>query len=232
MKRLLTILLLLIAVFTLTACEADKSTDAYRFKEEYEALNGEDNGNGKEIRTIEISEDNPFVYATSDEIVEKMNNKESFVVYFGFAKCPWCRSMIEQLIKSAKDNNIKTIYYVDVLEIRDTYAFNDNGELEKTKDGTEGYMTLIDKMQDVLSDYTLTKEDGEKVLVGEKRIYAPNVVAVVDGNAEKMVEGISDGLEDPYSELTEDMKKDSYNSFKCLWECINNGANVCQKNAC
>lgn len=232
MKRLFTILLLLIALFTLTACGVDKSTDAYRFKEEYEALNGEDNGNGKEIRTIEISEDNPFVYATSDEIVEKMNNKESFVVYFGFAKCPWCRSMIEQLIKSAKDNNIKTIYYVDVLEIRDTYAFNDNGELEKTKDGTEGYMTLIDKMQDVLSDYTLTKEDGEEVLVGEKRIYAPNVVAVVDGNAEKMVEGISDGLEDPYSELTEDMKKDSYNSFKCLWECINNGANVCQKNAC
>jgi len=232
MKRLLTILILFIAVFTLTACGVDKSTDAYKFKEEYESLNGEDNGNGQEIRTITIPEDNPFVYASTDDIVEKMENKESFVVYFGFAKCPWCRSMIEQLIKSAKDNNIKTIYYVDVLEVRDTYQVDENGVVQLTKEGTDGYMMLIDKMQDVLSDYTLTDANGESVLVGEKRIYAPNIVAVVDGNAEKMVEGISEELEDPYSELTDKMKKDSYNSFKCLWECINNGAKVCKKNAC
>ena len=47
-----------------------------------------------------------------------------------------------------------------------------------------------------------------------------------------MVEGISEDLEDPNSELTDKMKKDSYNSFKCLWECIKDGSNVCQKNAC
>ena len=233
MKKVLITILAVLLVFTLTACDkVDKSKDAYQFKEEYESLNGEDNGNGKTIRTITIDEQNPFVYQTSDEIAKRMDNKESFVVYFGFAKCPWCRSMIEQLIRSAKDNNIDTIYYVDVLEIRDTYQINDEGEVTLTKDGTEGYMSLIDKMGNVLSDYTLTNEDGESVSVGEKRIYAPNVVAVVNGKAEKMVEGISEKLEDPYSELTDEMKEESYNSFKCLWTCLAEGSNTCQKNAC
>ena len=139
MKKFLTLLLIVTLVLTLTACTKEtKTSDAKQFKEEYESLNGEDNGNGKKIRTITISEDNPFVYASTDEIAKKMEDNESFIVYFGFAKCPWCRSMIEQLIKSAKDNNIDTIYYVDVLEIRDTYQIDDNGEVQLTKEGTEG----------------------------------------------------------------------------------------------
>ena len=232
MKKVFLVLALLLLVVSVTACKADKSSDAYQFKEEYESLNGEDNGNGKTIRTISIPEDNPFVYKSSDDIVKMIENKETFVVYFGFAKCPWCRSMIEQLIKSAKDNNIDTIYYVDVLEIRDTYQVNEEGEAVKTQDGTTGYNSLIELIGDVLSDYNLTDADGNKVEVGEKRIYAPNVVVVVNGKAEKMVEGISEKLEDPYSKLTDEMKEESYNSFKCLWECINKGANICQKNAC
>ena len=32
--------------------------------------------------------------------------------------------------------------------------------------------------------------------------------------------------------LTEEMLEESYNSFNCLWDCIKNGGNVCQKNMC
>ena len=233
MKKIGILLLSIVLLLTVTSCDkVDKSTDAYRFKEEYESINGEDNGHGKVNRTVEISAENPMVYASSDEIVEKMNQKESFIVYFGFASCPWCRSMIEQLIKSAKDNHIETIYYVDVLNIRDQYKLDEEGTPQKTNEGTEGYNSLIERMENVLSDYTLKNEDNEEIAVGEKRIYAPNVVAVVDGKAEKMVEGISEQLEDPYAELTEEMLKESYNSFHCLWDCIENGSNMCQKNAC
>ena len=93
MKRIGSLILIGLLLVTLTACEQklDPGKDAIRFKQEYEALNGEENGNGKNYRVVEIDENNPFVYATTDEIVEKINNKESFVVYFGFAKCPWCR---------------------------------------------------------------------------------------------------------------------------------------------
>ena len=233
MKKSITIILIGCIVLSMVGCEKeDKTTDAYKFKEEYESLNGEKSSSGKIMRTISIPKDNPMKYATAEEIVEKIENKETFVVYFGFAKCPWCRSMIEQLIQSAKDNNVKEIYYVDVLEIRDTYQLEEDGTISKTKDGTESYTTLLEKIGDVLSDYTLTDENEQKILVGEKRIYAPNVVVIVKGTAEKMVEGTSEKLKDPYEELTEEMKKESYNSFKCLWECIEEGANICRKNAC
>ncbi len=233
MKKLITMILVIILLVTVTACDkVDKSSDAYRFKEEYESLNGKDNGNGKTIRTITIPDKNPIKYASTDEIIEKMNQQESFVVYFGFAECPWCRSMIEQLLESAEDHDIDTIYYVYVLNIRDQFQIDDEGVPRRTNEGTEGYRSLIVKMENVLSDYTLKDKEGNEISVGEKRIYAPNVVAVVNGTAEKMVEGISEQLTDPYAELTDKMKKESYNSFNCLWECINNGANMCQKNTC
>lgn len=232
MKKLITIFLLLVMTITMTGCnkKENKQTDGYKFKEEYMSVNGLENASGKKNREVTIDEKNPMVYSTAEEIADKIENKETFVVYFGFPTCPWCRSMIEQLLKCAKDNNQEKIYYVDVQEIRDKYSLNDEGELEKTEEGSEGYNRLIELMKDVLSDYTLTDENGNSKSTGEKRIYAPNVVAVVNGKPEKMVEGTSSKLEDPYAELTEEMKEESYSSLKCIFECLEK--NVCKKNAC
>ena len=232
MKGFMKIFLILIISILVIGCTKEEiSSDAKKFKDEYEALNNTENNYGKTNRTVSIQEDNPIVYKTAEEIVDKINNKETFVVYFGFPSCPWCRSMIEELIKSAKDNNQEKIYYVDVYEIRDTFELNEEGMPEKTKEGTSGYNELISLMSDVLSDYTLTNDAGEEINVGEKRIFAPNVVAVVSGKAEKMIEGTATNLEDPYGELTDEMKEESYNSMKCLWECLND-VPVCKKNAC
>ncbi len=200
-----------------------KKTDAYKFKQEYESLNNEDNGNGKKYREVDIDKKNRIKYSTAKEIVEKTENNETFVVYFGFAKCPWCRSMIENLIDLSIENEID-IYYVDVLDIRDTIEYVD-GELKTTKEGDKDYMKLIELYGDVLSDYSV-KNGDEKISTGEKRIYAPNVVAVVNGEAKEMVEGVSEKLEDPYGEITEEMKKASIKQLKCIFKCINE-ANVC-----
>ena len=231
MKKIVLLIIVLLSFLLITGCEETKNVDALRFKEEYESINGQKNDYGKEIRTISIPKENPFIYQTAEEIVERINNNESFIVYFGFAKCPWCRSMIEQFIKSAKDHNIEKVYYVDVLDIRDVYKY-ENGFLEKTSEGTDGYNKLIELMKDVLSDYTLKDENNLTVEVGEKRIYAPNVVAVVNGKPTKMVEGISPSLTDPYMELTDEMLKESYDSFDCLWKCLEEEATTCQKYTC
>lgn len=228
MKKIFIVLCISLC-FLVIGCDKEQ-TDSLKFKEEYESLNGEISESGKEIRSLSIPKDNPFIYQTAEEIVERINNNESFVVYFGFAKCPWCRSVLEQFIKSAEDHNIEKIYYVDVLDIRDTYEFKDSS-LEKTKEGTPGYNELIKLMEDVLSDYTIALED-ESISTGEKRIYAPNIVAIVNGKPSKMVEGISDKLTDPYMELTEEMKKDSYNSFNCLWKCFEEEKTMCEKKTC
>lgn len=228
-KVLLTFLFLLICLSTV-AC--GKKTDAEIFKKEYETINGAKDANGNIIRTVSIPEDNPFIYQTADELADRIDKKETFVVYFGFAECPWCRSMIEQLLKSAQDNNIKTIYYVDVKDIRDEFEISESEGVVQTNTGTNGYNRLLDQLDNVLDDYYVLNDKDQKVNTKEKRIYAPNVVAIVNGKAEKLVEGLSADLKDPYAELTEEMKTESYDSFKCIWECYTSDSNTCQKSAC
>ena len=201
-------------------------SDARKFKCEYEDLNGETSKSGKEYRKVSISKKNKMVYSTAEEIVKKIDNNETFVVYFGFAACPWCRSMVANLVDMSIDKGV-TVYYVDVLEIRDTLELVD-GEVKRTKEGTKGYMELLDRLGLVLSDYSIKNEDGEEVETNEKRIYAPNVVAVVNGTAQKMVEGVSSKLTDPYHELTEEMQKESKEQLKCIFKCLEE-ANVCTK---
>ena len=232
MKKIISILLIVVLMISVTGCVISNDIkDSEKFKEEYESQNGKKSKSGKEYRKVSIAEDNPFVYTTAEDISKKMDNKETFIVYFGFSTCPWCRSIIEELIKCAKDSKVDKIYYVDVLDIRDTKELDEEGNIKTTKEGTKGYNELIDKMSNVLSDYTTTKE-GKEISLEEKRIYAPNVIAVVNGKATKLEEGISEDLKDPYMELTDEMKKYTYNSFKCIFKCLEETETVCTSKAC
>lgn len=215
LKIVLVILLLVIAIGAIVFKEVNSVTkDNLKFKKEYESINGNKSASGKTIREVNIPKNNLMEYQTAEELAKRIDNKETFVVYFGFAECPWCRSVIETLISTAKENNINKIYYVDVLEIRDIYELNDNNELSLSREGSKGYKKLLKQIGSVLEDYTLTTEDGESVKVGEKRIYAPNVVAVVNGKAKLLKTGISELETDPYMELTNSMLKDTRKQFK------------------
>ena len=227
------IIIAVLLMILLTGCgkNSKNENDALKFKKEYEAVNETISESGKQIRSLEIPKDNPFVYKTAEEIVEKIENKESFIVYFGFATCPWCRSVLEELIRVAKDQKVETIYYVDVLDIRDVMEVGEDGNITTKKQGSSGYQKLITLLTDVLEDYTLTK-DEEEIPTGEKRIYAPNVVAISKGEAKQLETGISEELTDPYGELTDSIKEYAYNKFKCLMECLEEESNTCQKNMC
>ena len=74
---------------------------------------------------LSISTENPVVYKSDTEIVDVMKNEQA-IIFFGFSKCPWCRSAIETLLKVCEQNDIKTLYYVDIYNIRDTYKINDS----------------------------------------------------------------------------------------------------------
>ena len=233
MKKFLLSLLMVIAVIGLTGCnnggdEKVVKTDAIKFKEEYESINGEELY-GKKARELTIPEKNPFVYATADEIVEMMDNDETFAVYFGFNTCPWCRAAVSTLIDVANDLGLKKVYYVDVKEIRNVLEVVD-GEVTTKKEGSKGYMKLLKKLDNVLDEYELKDEDGKEVDTKMKRIYAPNVVSVVDGKAEKMTTATSDDLENPYDELTDKIIADSYDMIECTLECVSSKNNVCDRN--
>ena len=132
-------------------------------------LNGKTNANGKEHRTVEIAKDNPIVISSAEEIIKKIENEESFYVYFGSSLCPWCRSVIEKAMEIANMNGISKIYYVDVWDkegneiLRDKYTLDDDGKAVKDIDGTEEYYKLLEYLDAVLDDYTYAanKQGGD-----------------------------------------------------------------------
>ena len=79
-KRLLFVGLIIVSLFIFSAC--GKETDAEKFKNEYESLNGTVSKSGKEVRSITIDEKNPMIYKSAEEIVEMIEKKETFVVYW------------------------------------------------------------------------------------------------------------------------------------------------------
>lgn len=209
--RIIRIIFIVVVIIcaTLYLLPSKATKDEIKFKKEYESINNKLNEKtNKKNRKVTIPEKNGIEYLTAKELLDKIDNKDTFIVYFGFADCPWCRSIIETLITTLKENGIKNIYYVDIKNIRDEYTFKNN-YLIKTKEGSKEYSKLLKKLKNVLEDYNVTDEDGNKVSTGETRIYAPNIVGIKDGKAVIMETGISDKEKNPYMKLTNSMKKDT-----------------------
>lgn len=222
-SRVFIVLVSVISLFIITACNEanknDSNESAIAFKEDYEAINGTENKNGKVHRTIKIDSNNSFVEVTAEEIVKMIENKETFYVYFGSRLCPWCRSTIEMADKISRDKDVKKIYYVDIWDdegneiLRDKYSLNDKDELILSSEGTEAYKKLIVSFDGLLDDYTLTDSKNNSVKVGEKRIYAPNYFYVENGVAERITTGISELQKDSREELTEEILADEEKQF-------------------
>lgn len=230
MKKISLCFVLVLLLVILTACGSQKvkeESDALKFKEEYEALNGKVNASGKMYRNISIPENNPFVYIETNDLINLINNGETFYVYFGSPLCPWCRSAIEKAIDVALEKGIEKIYYVDIWDndgneiLRDKYVFNEELKLEKSIAGTDDYYKLLDMFSNVLKDYTLTDKNDKTISVGEKRIYAPNFILVKNGLATKLISGTSSKQKDSREELTEDLLNDEEEIFKGFFESLN-----------
>lgn len=223
MKKIFLAVIALFLVFTVTACNSKKdNSSALAFKEEYESLNGKENASGKVHRTLNIDSNNPYVKVTPKDIVEKINNNDTFYLYVGDPLCPWCRSVVEKSIEVAKENDIDKIYYIDIWDdegteiLRDKYEIID-GKLTKTVDGTSEYYKLLDSFNSVLRDYTLTDSNNKTVVVGEKRIYAPNFFYIKNGKVVRMVSGKSAKQTDSRGELTDEILSDQEEQFNELF---------------
>lgn len=117
-----------------------KETDAKKFHNEY---------------TL-VSEDNVFVYKSIDEIINILEGGTG-IVYLGFPECPWCQSYVKYLNEVAIENNIKEVYYYNIMMDR-----NNN---------TEKYQKIVS----LLSDKLLADDNGQK------RVFVPDVSFVKNG---------------------------------------------------
>lgn len=197
---------------------------ALEFKEEYEALNGKMARYGKPHRTLTISENNPYVKITPAEVIKKLEKKESFYLYVGDPLCPWCRSVIEQSIKSAKENEIDTIYYIDFWDdenneiLRDVYELVD-GEIKQTHKATKEYTKMLDLCDESvgLRNYTVKDKDGNEIEVNSKRFFGPTFLFAENGKFKKYTDARSELQTSPLEELTKEIKKDQSEKFDELF---------------
>lgn len=224
---IVTVLAAIVLVLNIQKVISNNSqTDGIKFKEEYEKLNGKKNDQGKKYREITIDSKNKMVYKTTEEVLNLIDKKKSFVLYFGFDTCPWCRSVVPTLASISKELN-QEVYYIDVKDIRDTFELDNDNKPKLVKKGSKDYSKLLEKLEPVLEDYTLTDSDNNEIKVGEKRIYAPSIVSVIDGKAKELTTGISDKQTDGYMKLTKEMEKDTYNKIKKVLKQVSDKNNTC-----
>ncbi len=195
-----------------------------KFKDEYTAYNGKEN-NGRNYPQVDISDDNVYYYASEDEIRSLFEDKKTGVLYLGFPTCPWCRNMVPVLNEAGKYYGIDKIYYYNIKEIRSSYSFDSDNKLVK-QEGTELYNYLLTKLDSFLADYSVTDNNNKSVKTGEKRIYAPTVVFIKEGEVKGIVEGTVDSQKDPYILLDETQRKELYDKYL---ECFNKLAEVCDE---
>ena len=192
----------LLLVFSISfSSNKTKNIDALKFKVEYESLNGKKNDNGKEYVHVEINKNNPFVYASFDEVIDTLKNGTG-VIYFGFPECPWCRNMVSVLLDAANEMGIDKIYYFNALEMRDIKSLNEDGSIKIDKAGTDEYYELISALGDSIGAYEGLNDDSIK------RLYFPTVVFVKNGKILSSHIGTLDSQTDPYKTLSSSQKNE------------------------
>ncbi len=213
---IVTILLFFAGIFgSLGILNSHEKSDAQRFKEEYESYNDQVVQN-QTYPNVSISLDNPIHYQSDDDIVRFMEHGTG-IIYFGFPTCPWCRTLVPILLSASESTNFHDVYYVNVADIRDTRILDDNGEVVVTKEGTNGYHAILEKLDSYLKDYLLTDENGKSVNTGEKRLYAPTVVGIQEGRIVGVHEGTIDSQKSGFQKLTSKEEEELFGILQDLF---------------
>lgn len=207
MKKIIMCLMILLLVGCGNKPTQIEEKDSLKFKEEYESLNNKKNSNDKEYVKVEINDDNPLVYATYDEVIDKIKN-DTAVIYFGFPECPWCRNAIPVLIDATKELGIEKVYYYNALSIRDKKSLNENGEVVVEEEGTKEYKKLVELLYDYLPVYS-GLNDGTV-----KRLYFPTVLFIKEGKVIGLHTSTLDSQNDPYVKLT----TEQYEELKMIYQ--------------
>lgn len=153
MKKIITLLMLVVSVFSISACGKD------------------------DMSYYDLPEDHLYEVASFKKVEKILNGKYEgdFVLLFGFPSCDWCQALIPVLNEAAEEENLSfldsdkklfkpkhgVIYYYDIKE--DRTEFNDK------------YKFIL---EEIGLEVPETADDGVN---GESRISVPYLVIVRDG---------------------------------------------------
>ena len=130
-------------------------------------------------------ENHVFYDMTVKDMLSKMNDKDTFIVYFGFSDCPYCIQAMPILNTVAKENN-QSVGYINT---RKDSSWESNTDIDD-----------YDDVVDVFGEYLEYDDEGKK------HLYTPHVFFIKDGSVVYQYEGMSDTLSDIYQEGFEAVK--------------------------
>jgi thiol-disulfide isomerase/thioredoxin len=208
MRRILqtamTIVCMLVINIVNTYAFAESGDDGLRFKEEYEALNGLETPYGSVYATLDIPEDNPFIYTDIEEIKGLLADGTG-VIYFGFPECPWCRAILPVFIDAIEDvKESVAVYVYNLKELRNELQLADDGTIVTKKEGTEEYDYLVNALYDWLGAYNGLNDDSIR------RIYMPTLVFVRNGRIMDVHVATVSSQSDPYTPLDQTQYQELY----------------------
>lgn len=207
MKKIVA-LLLAVALTIGTGCIAlADEEDGLRFQQEYEAENGQlDNSGLYVLPELQLSADEPFEYEDFED-VEELLTEGTGVLYLGFPRCPWCRSLVPVMIDAWKQSGAQEeIAYFNALDLRDKRSLAEDGSIVVEQEAAPEYDRLVELLYDWLGEYEGLNDPSIK------RIYFPTVVFVREGKIEYVHIGTVDA-QDRGESLTEE----EYNDLVALF---------------
>ncbi|MCR5068014.1 MAG: hypothetical protein K6A14_08145 [Erysipelotrichaceae bacterium] len=197
MRKLLTVVLGMLILMTACGCQG-KSSDALRFKREYEQLNGQKDDNGKPYPEISIPEDNTVRYVDEQKICEAFENG-THVIYLGWPECGWCRRMLPVLLQTVKEYSGISVYYYSIKAARQ--AYEDGGD-EKL---AQIYLNIVEELK--RDDYDLSSQlnyyDDGTIRIPSSLVFFIKEGEII-GAHKRTVESHLDS----YEELTESQAKE------------------------
>ena len=185
MRKLQYLSLLILIVVLITAC-GSPSVGSVADMSGYEGLDEKDT--------------QVFIVSDVKDFLQRLDQKETFVAYFGFKDCPWCNDAISILNAEAKSRGIN-IYYINTRPNKHVKA---NCEIPD-------YDLLLEKVGNCFRE----NEEGVPYL------YVPFVFFVSKGNIMLTHEGTVKGYDPSFMEMSEEMKAEVKAIYKQGFDSLN-----------
>lgn len=135
--------------------------------------------------------ENVFVKSDMEEAINIFKNKKSAILYFGFAKCPWCVEALPVMNDAAKALE-RSIYYVETRDLERNLLYTDEQKKE-----------IVTYLYDYLD------ENDE----GEKHLFVPFIVVVENGKVKSAHLGTIESHDAKERKMNDDEKKQLYEIY-------------------
>lgn len=141
----------------------------------------------------DYSKELTFVDVTMDDVKSLMDGKRTFVLYAGYANCPWCNALISYLNDAALENGNKIAY----LDTRKDPSWESNVDID-------GYDVFVEYFGEYL------EPDADNI----PHLYVPDVYYVKDGQIVARHEGVTPSLESPSDIMTKDQENELMSALR------------------